>query len=101
MVLRRTWGHATALFHRTRQLSWIDLAIVVGLAGFLWGVVDLAREWTHELRPAIEIDLDDPWTLPQYTFFSLSIERGLRPRGARSKARRGAHAGRPDTGQRA
>jgi NitT/TauT family transport system permease protein len=51
------------------------LALVVGLAGLLWGIIDLADEWTHELRPTVDIDLDDPWALPKYTFFSLS--RGL------------------------
>lgn len=75
MEPRRAWGHATALFHRARRFGWIDLLLVAGLAGLLYGVVDLTREWTHELRPTVAIDLDDPWTLAHFTFYSLS--RGL------------------------
>src|SRR5436305_9514567 len=75
MTLRSAWGQATALFYRYRAFRWVDLLVLVGLAGLLFGCIDLAREWTGELRPAIDIDLDDPWALPQYTFFSLS--RGL------------------------
>jgi NitT/TauT family transport system permease protein len=72
---RISWGQATALLLRSRGLSWVDLLLVAGFAGFILGWVDLAGEWTGEYRPSIDIDLDDPWVLPQYTFFSLS--RGL------------------------
>jgi NitT/TauT family transport system permease protein len=75
MSLRRTWGHATALLDRSRQFGWADLAVVMGLFGLLFGWVSLAREWTGELRPTVDIDLDDPWALARYTFYSLS--RGL------------------------
>src|SRR2546421_10761193 len=75
MILRRTGGQATAFLGRSRQVSGVDLLVFVGLAGLLFGVIDLGREWTGELRPTVEIDLDDPWTLPEYTFLSLS--RGL------------------------
>ena len=52
----------------------MDLAIVVALAGLLFGVLQLGREWSGASRPAIAIDLS-PWALPRYTFYSLS--RGL------------------------
>jgi NitT/TauT family transport system permease protein len=52
----------------------VDLAIVVALAGLLFGVLQLGREWSGASRPAIVIDLS-PWALPRYTFYSLS--RGL------------------------
>lgn len=72
--LKRIWGEATALFDRSRRFGWVDVLVVVAVAGVLFGVVSLAREWTGELRPAVEIDLS-PWALPRYTFYSLS--RGL------------------------
>src|SRR2546428_763924 len=61
MDLRKTWGHAAVLFQRTRLLHWIDLLLVVGLAGLVVGAVHLAGEWRHELRPTVDIDLDNPW----------------------------------------
>jgi len=62
------------LVHHTRRFGLVDLAIVVALAGLLFGVVQLGREWSGASRPAIVIDLS-PWALPRYTFYSLS--RGL------------------------
>jgi len=62
------------LHHRTRRFGLVDLAIVVALAGLLFGVLQLGREWSGASRPAIVIDLS-PWALPRYTFYSLS--RGL------------------------
>ncbi len=73
-LLKRVWGEATALLDRPRKIGWVDLLVLVGLAGLLYGLIDLGREWTGPHRPSIEIDLS-PWALPQYTFFSLS--RGL------------------------
>jgi NitT/TauT family transport system permease protein len=73
-LLQRVWGEATALLHRTRRFGLVDLAIVVALAGLLFGVLQLGREWSGTSRPAIVIDLS-PWALPRYTFYSLS--RGL------------------------
>src|ERR1051326_9192000 len=75
MLLRRTWGNVLSDFQRTRRLPWIVLLVVLGLAGLVFGSLNLAQQWTHELRPAIAIDLDDPLVLLQYTFFSLA--RGL------------------------
>jgi NitT/TauT family transport system permease protein len=71
---RRIWGEATALLDRSRKISWVDLLVVVGLGGVLYGIIDVGREWTGEHQPSTEIDLS-PWALPRYTFFSLS--RGL------------------------
>src|SRR5207253_7599949 len=44
---------------------------IVGVVG---GLIDLSREWTGQLRTAVEIDLS-PTALPRYTMYSLS--RGL------------------------
>ena len=49
-VWRRMWGSATAVLHRARSFSWVDLLIVVGLAGILFAVIDLAGEWTAPHR---------------------------------------------------
>ena len=64
----------TSALHRTRRFGLVDLAIVVALAGLLFGVLQLGREWRGASRPAIVIDLS-PLALPRYTFYSLS--RGL------------------------
>jgi hypothetical protein len=53
----------------------MDVLVLIGVAGFLYGLVGVAGEWTAELHPSVPIDLDAPWALPRYTFFSLS--RGL------------------------
>ncbi len=63
-----------ALLDRSRKFGWVDLLVVVGLAGLLSGLIDVAHEWRDTIRPTVEIDLS-PWALPKYTFFSLS--RGL------------------------
>jgi len=73
-LLQRVWGEATTPLHRARRFGLVDLAIVVALAGLLFGVLQLGREWSGAARPAIVIDLS-PWALPRYTFYSLS--RGL------------------------
>jgi NitT/TauT family transport system permease protein len=73
-VIRRTWGGALAFLDRTRRLGWMDLALLCGGAGLLWGLVRLARGWTGALRPAVEID-PSPRALPGYALLSLS--RGL------------------------
>jgi NitT/TauT family transport system permease protein len=71
---KKTWGLPGALLQRSRQFAWIDLLVIVGLAGLIYGLVNLAREWEGELRPAVEISLS-PAALPGYAFFSLA--RGL------------------------
>ncbi len=69
------WGSARELVSRTRRFTGVDLLLVLGLAGLVVGLADLGREWTGSLRETVEIDLDDWWALPVYTFYSLS--RGL------------------------
>jgi NitT/TauT family transport system permease protein len=71
---QRVWGGASAVIGRTRPTGWIDLLVLLGLGGTLFGVIDLAQRWTAEHQLAVQIELS-PWYLPQYTFLSLS--RGL------------------------
>src|SRR5208282_901523 len=40
-----------------------------------YGLASFGHQFTGEFHSTTNIDLDDPWTLPQCTFFSLS--RGL------------------------
>src|SRR5262245_33500635 len=74
-MIQRSWGHATAFFHRLRYLRLVDLAVLLGVVGGLWGLFSLGREWTAEHRPTVEINLDNPLLLFEYTFYSLC--RGL------------------------
>jgi NitT/TauT family transport system permease protein len=66
------WGEATAVFERVGA-RWLDLVLLVGLVGVVFGLISLAGEW-RTLRPQVEIDLS-PRALPLYAFYSLS--RGL------------------------
>lgn len=67
------WGRLRGLGENGRSFL-VDLAIVVGLCGLLYGLSQVGGEWTGRLRPTVDIDLS-PLALPRYTFFSLS--RGL------------------------
>src|SRR5262249_48226572 len=60
--------------YRSRNIDWVDFLVVLALAGVLYGLIDVTRQWGGEHRPSVDIDLS-PWALPRYTFFSLS--RGL------------------------
>jgi NitT/TauT family transport system permease protein len=71
---QRVWGGASAVIGRSRPAGWIDLVVLLGVAGLIFGVIDLARRWTGQHQAAVTIELS-PWYLPQYTFFSLC--RGL------------------------
>ena len=62
------------MFLHPPAFSWVDLVVVVGLAGILYAVVDLASEWTAPQQAKVEINLS-PWALPGYTLISLA--RGL------------------------
>jgi NitT/TauT family transport system permease protein len=73
-LLKKSWGEATALLNRQHKFGWIDALVVLGLAGLLFSVIDLAHEWTGPARPSLNIDLS-VWALPHYVFYSLS--RGL------------------------
>lgn len=68
------WGEAWALLQRPRRFRAVDLLIIVGLGGLLYGLMASSRQWTGEHRAAVEIDLS-PWALPGYTLQSLL--RGL------------------------
>jgi NitT/TauT family transport system permease protein len=75
LLFRRIWGEATTLLDRSRRVGWIDALVILGLAGLVYGLIDLAGQWTAAPQTeAIEIDLS-PWALPRYTFYSLC--RGL------------------------
>ncbi len=74
-MIQRSWGHATAVFHRLRHLHVVDLAVLLGVVGGLWGLFSLGREWTGAHRPTVDIKLDNPLLLFEYTFYSLC--RGL------------------------
>jgi NitT/TauT family transport system permease protein len=67
------WGEATAFFERFRRGIWIDVVLLVGITGIVFGLSSLAGEW-RTLRPAVHIDLSLS-ALPLYTFYSLT--RGL------------------------
>lgn len=70
----RMWGEATAALQRSRKLGWVDLLVIVSLAGLFYGLIDLGREFVAPQQAAVEIE-SSPWALPRYTFFSLC--RGL------------------------
>src|SRR5947209_2920766 len=72
--VRRMWGEATAALRRSRRASWVDLLVIVSLGGLLYGLIDLASEWTGQQQSVTEID-PSPLALPRYAFYSLS--RGL------------------------
>jgi NitT/TauT family transport system permease protein len=73
-LTNRAWWQANALLRPFRRRWWVDATIVLGVGAALFGLLQVAREWTGVHRPAIEIDLS-PWALPAYTFFSMV--RGL------------------------
>ena len=70
----RTWDVLKDLRH-FRRIHLIDLLVIAGVAGVVFGLFDVGREWTQPMRQTVEIDLDSPGVLLRYTFFSLS--RGL------------------------
>jgi len=75
-MLRRAtqvFGDATGFLFRSRA-SWVDLALLAALGGAIYGLVNVAGQWSGTLRPTVEIDLS-PWALPGYAF--LSLTRGL------------------------
>ena len=44
------------MLHRVRRFSWIDILIIVGLGGLLYGLIDVESQWTRPRRLAVEID---------------------------------------------
>lgn len=72
--IKKVWGNATAFITRYQKFWWVDVALLLGLIGLIFGMLKVAGEWTGVHRASVEIDLS-PWALPKYTFFSLC--RGL------------------------
>jgi NitT/TauT family transport system permease protein len=68
--IRKIWGEATGFLNRYQKIWWIDLVLLFGLIGLIFGMINVAGEWTGVHRPAVDIDLS-PWALPKYTFYSL------------------------------
>jgi NitT/TauT family transport system permease protein len=68
------WRGALIRLNRVRRGGWVDLLLILGVAGLLFGLTDLLTQATAAHRPQVEIDLS-PWALPRYTFYSLT--RGL------------------------
>ena len=62
------------MIQRARRLPWVDLLLVVGIAGLIFAFIGLGREWTGVHRASVAIDLS-PGALPRYTMYSLF--RGL------------------------
>jgi NitT/TauT family transport system permease protein len=63
----------------SRTFGWVDLAVVGLLAGFIYALVAVAREWSGPLQQVPEIHLGSRY-LPVYALFSLS--RGVLAYGA-------------------
>src|SRR6185369_6250240 len=70
----KIWGEATSFLILYQKYWWVDVALLLGLVGLVFGLMNVAGEWTGIHRPTIEIDLS-PLALPKYAFFSLC--RGL------------------------
>jgi NitT/TauT family transport system permease protein len=70
-MVRRIWGGERSETVEAPRFGIVDLLVVAGFAGMLFGILQVAREWRGDLRPAVEIDLALT-ALPRYTFFSLS-----------------------------
>src|SRR5438132_13119234 len=68
--MQRLLGEAFAQLGRARRIPWVDLLLVVGLAGLLFTFIDIGREWTGVHRPSVSTGLS-PAALPRYTLFSL------------------------------
>ncbi len=71
--LNKMWGGAAGLLDRSRRFGWVDLVLLVGIIGLIYGLREVAGSWSAK-RDKVEIDLS-LWALPRYTFYSLS--RGL------------------------
>ena len=56
------------------RTPWVDIVLVLGLAGLLWGLYGVGQEWFGNLHEKVAIDLS-PASLPGYTL--LSLTRGM------------------------
>ena len=72
--MTRAWGETQAALAQVRRFRPVDLLVLAGLVGLVFAAQRIAREWTGQLRPTVEIDLSLR-ALPRYTLYSLA--RGL------------------------
>ena len=68
------WGNAHAALSLTRGSGFVDLLLLAGVAGFIFGLLNFSHEWAAPTPEVVQIDTS-AWALPKYTFFSLS--RGM------------------------
>ena len=61
-------------FIHAPRVGWIDLAVVGLLAGFIYALVTVAREWSGPLQQVPQIHLEARY-LPLYAL--LSLTRGV------------------------
>jgi NitT/TauT family transport system permease protein len=73
-LLQRVWGEATALLDRSRKIRWLDLLLLVGVGGFIFGVFSLmqsAATYREPLSKPEPLDLGLA-SLLKCTFYSLA-----------------------------
>ncbi len=76
-LLKRVWGEATAILDRSRKIRWLDLLLLVGVGGFIFGVFSLMQSAASYHEPMSQpppLDLGIP-SLVKCTFYSLA--RGI------------------------
>jgi NitT/TauT family transport system permease protein len=73
-MLKRIWGEASALLERPGRFNGIDLLLLAGVAGLLYHLLGVAKEWSGEMHTAVQIDLSFS-ALPMYVLYS--AVRGL------------------------
>ena len=70
--LNRAWGNAFAFLNRSKSWAIVDLLLLGGVAGMIFGLLSFERAATS---PATDVPLEinlSPWALPTYTFYSLT-----------------------------
>ena len=70
-IFNSAWGQASSLFTPVRRRRWMDLLIVLAMAGAVAGLVMVTREWTVLQRPVVDIDLSLV-ALPKYAVLSFA-----------------------------
>lgn len=73
-LIHTVWEPVEILASSLRSRRWLDILLLFGIFGFLFGFLQVGQEWTAFMRPQFEIDLS-PWALPRYTFYTMT--RGL------------------------
>jgi NitT/TauT family transport system permease protein len=64
-------SEGTGLTTPSARTGWVDGLIVLGLAGLLFGLIDLGRSWGKPINYPLPSDLS-PWALPRYALLSLT-----------------------------